>query len=145
MGGKATASLKQSPSNAGSNAGAMGQQSESESESQEATTTAEGYPADFELLWKAYPKKIGPNNKRAAFKAYTARLNQGVSYDAMFDGVKRYRAYLHASGKEGTEFVKMASTFLGPDRHFAEAWESPVPKPSSLDLREAMMRKRGYV
>lgn len=86
------------------------------------------YTADFDLLWKAYPKRGGPNNKRAAFKAYRSRLKAGVSSDLMFEGVKRYRTYLLETGKEGTEFVQMASTFLGPNRNFLEQWDSPPQK-----------------
>lgn len=95
-----------------------------------------GYPADFELLWKAYPKREGPNNKRSSFKAFTARLKSGVSYDVMFEGVKRYREYLNATGKEGTAYVKMAATFLGPDRHFADDWAVPDQKPEPEQQRK---------
>jgi len=89
-----------------------------------------GYPAEFDLIWNARPKRSGPDNKQSAFKAYNARLADGVSYDAMFEGVKRYRAYLIATGKEGTEYVKMLSTFLGPDRHFADDWIIPTAAPA---------------
>lgn len=45
----------------------------------------------------------------------------------MLSGVKRYAAYVRATGSTGTQYVKQAATFFGPDRHFEEAWgvESP--------------------
>jgi hypothetical protein len=88
------------------------------------TTTS--YPADFELLWNAYPKRSGSNNKATAYRQFQARLADGVSFDAMYDGVQRYATWAAATGKVGTELVKMASTFLGRDRHFAEPWELPA-------------------
>lgn len=43
----------------------------------------------------------------------------------MLAGVKRYAAFVAATGKLGSEYVKQASTFFGPDRHFDETWQTP--------------------
>ena len=43
----------------------------------------------------------------------------------MLEGVKRYAAYVRATGSVGTQFVKQAATFFGPDRHFEESWQAP--------------------
>lgn len=102
------------------------------------TTTS--YPADFELLWNAYPKRSGSNNKQAAYRQFEARLAEGVSFQAMHDGVLRYAAWATASGKVGTELVKMASTFLGRDRHFADAWD--IPAASDLSPRSERSTSR---
>ena len=37
------------------------------------------YSPEFEQAWLAYPKRAGGNSKSAAFKAWKARLNEGVN------------------------------------------------------------------
>ncbi len=84
------------------------------------------YSPEFEQAWLAYPKRAGGNSKSAAFKAWKARLNEGVNPETMLEGVKRYAGWVSAMGNSGTQFVKQAVTFFGPDRHFEESWEVPA-------------------
>lgn len=77
-----------------------------------------GYSAEFEACWKIYPARAGGNSKKAAGKAWNARIRSGVSADELTRAVERYAAELRAKGKIGTEFVKQASTFFGPDEHW---------------------------
>ncbi len=88
-------------------------------------TAKQGYLPDFETAWQAYPKRAGGNPKASAFKAWKARLKEGVKPDDMLEGVKRYAAYVRATGNAGTQYVKQAVTFFGPDRHFEESWLAP--------------------
>ncbi len=83
------------------------------------------YSPAFEEAWQAYPKRSGGNNKLSAFKAWNARIKQGVQPETMLEGVKRYAAYCLATGNTGTQYVKQAATFFGPDRHFEESWQTP--------------------
>lgn len=83
------------------------------------------YSPEFETAWDAYPKRVGGNSKAGAFKAWKARLKDGVKPGDMLAGVKRYAAYARATGSVGTQFVKQAATFFGPDRHFDESWQAP--------------------
>lgn len=90
------------------------------------------YSPAFEEAWQAYPKRSGGNNKLSAFKAWNARIKQGVKPETMLEGVKRYAAFMASEGKIGTSFVKQAATFFGPDKHFDEPWlvetqENKVP------------------
>lgn len=80
------------------------------------------YSPAFEEAWQAYPKRSGGNNKLSAFKAWNARIKQGVKPETMLEGVKRYAAFMASEGKIGTSFVKQAATFFGPDKHFDEVW-----------------------
>ncbi|MCP6700072.1 hypothetical protein [Pseudomonas donghuensis] len=80
------------------------------------------YSPAFEEAWQAYPKRSGGNNKLSAFKAWNARIKQGVKPETMLEGVKRYAAFMASEGKIGTSFVKQAATFFGPDKHFDEPW-----------------------
>ncbi|HHS9579441.1 TPA: conserved phage C-terminal domain-containing protein, partial [Raoultella planticola] len=50
------------------------------------------YSPEFETAWDAYPKRAGGNSKAGAFKAWKARLKDGVKPDDMLAGVKRYAA-----------------------------------------------------
>ncbi len=47
-------------------------------------------------------------------------MNEGVNPETMLEGVKRYAGWVSAMGNSGTQFVKQAVTFFGPDRHFEE-------------------------
>ena len=83
------------------------------------------YSNEFEQAWQAYPKRAGGNSKAAAWKAWKARIKDGVTTEAMLAGVNRYAGYVRATGSVGTQYVKQAATFFGPDRHFEEAWQAP--------------------
>jgi uncharacterized protein YdaU (DUF1376 family) len=72
-----------------------------------------------------YPHRIGGYDWEGAKKAWRARLAEGHTWDELFDGVKRYRAYCETANKP--EFVMMPKTFCGPGKRFLEEWEVPVP------------------
>jgi len=104
------------------------------------------YTDDFESAWAEYPKREGGNPKAKAFAAWNARLRAGHSEEDLTEGVRRYARFCRAKGQIGTQYVKQASSFFGPDEHFLESWEVAKPSPvageaggSKLDL--AQMRK----
>ncbi|MBK4126372.1 helix-turn-helix domain-containing protein, partial [Enterobacter roggenkampii] len=76
----------------------------------EKRSSKENYSNDFEQAWQAYPKRAGGNSKAAAWKAWKARIKDGVTTVAMLDGVNRYAAYVRATGSAGTQYVKQAAT-----------------------------------
>ncbi|MFV4758015.1 helix-turn-helix domain-containing protein [Citrobacter freundii] len=88
-------------------------------------SSKENYSNEFETAWQAYPKRAGGNSKAAAYKAWKARLKDGVKPEDMQAGVNRYAAYVKVMGSAGSQYVKQAATFFGPDRHFEEAWQTP--------------------
>jgi hypothetical protein len=77
---------------------------------------------DFKL---AYPERAGDPKWRSAVKAASARLDEGHTTQEFIDGAKRYATFCEATGKVGTEYVKQASTFLGPDKPFLLPWKPP--------------------
>lgn len=91
-----------------------------------ARSARQEYSPEFEQAWQEYPKRAGGNSKSAAFKAWKARLREGIKPETMLDGVKRYAAWVRATGNTGTQFVKQAATFFGPDRHFEDFWQQPA-------------------
>ncbi|BAS41080.1 TPA: helix-turn-helix domain-containing protein [Klebsiella michiganensis] len=90
-----------------------------------ARSAKQDYSPEFETAWQDYPKRAGGNSKAAAWKAWKALLKDGVNPEAMLAGVKRYATYARATGSVGTQYVKQAATFFGPDRHFEESWQAP--------------------
>lgn len=84
------------------------------------------YTEDFERLWVIYPKRRPSNPKIKAFKAFTARLKQGYSYDDIKSGLERYIACKEAENQIGTPYILQGATFFGPDEWFLEEWEAPV-------------------
>lgn len=97
----------------------------SDNDSEKYRSSKENYSNEFEQAWQAYPKRAGGNSKAAAWKAWRARIKDGVTTEAMLDGVNRYAGYVRATGSAGTQYVKQAATFFGPDRHFEESWQAP--------------------
>ncbi len=91
-----------------------------------ARSARQEYSPEFEQAWQEYPKRAGGNSKSAAFKAWKARIREGIKPETMLDGVKRYAAWVRATGNTGTQFVKQAATFFGPDRHFEDYWQQPA-------------------
>ncbi len=85
------------------------------------------YTDDFELAWQEYPKRAGGNSKADAFKAWNARIKSGATVQELTDGVRRYADYVTAAGKLNTEYVKQASTFFGPSKHYEESWSFAAP------------------
>jgi len=104
------------------------------------TPTKFNYPEAFEALWKLYPQREGGNNKKKAFKAYSARIKQNHLHVNIENGVLRYKAFMDATGKIGSEFVMMAATFFGPDEHFYEPWDLPKEKPKSEAWEQKALR-----
>lgn len=86
-------------------------------------TGNKNYPDGFEAVWREYPKREGSNSKASAFKAWKARLRDGIPEKTMFEAVLRYRTYCQAKKIIGTEFVKLAQTFLGTNHEFENPWE----------------------
>lgn len=89
-------------------------------------TSKKDFSPDFETAWTHYPKRAGSNNKKTAWKAWRARIKSGASPQEIIYGVQRYAAFVTATGKLNTEFVKQATTFFGPAEHYAESWDLPA-------------------
>jgi len=91
---------------------------------------ANGYAPDFEALWNAKPRRAGADDKRRAYRAWSARRTEGHEPATMLEGTIRYRAYCQAQDKEGTEYVMQTATFLGPSDppHFLNRWDPPKPR-----------------
>ena len=83
------------------------------------------YPEEFEEVWSVYPKRAGGNSKADAFKAWNARMKSGVAPETLLEGALRYAAFIKATGRLNTEYVKQAATFFGKSLHYEETWAIP--------------------
>jgi len=61
------------------------------SEQAQKDTPSIGYSAEFEVFWKAYPRKHG---KRSAWQCWNDRLNEGTSVSDMLLACRNYRCYV---------------------------------------------------
>jgi hypothetical protein len=102
----------------------------------DATQYAE--PAGFGEFWRTYPKRSGSNPRQKAIGAYRQRLAEGVTPETILAGAVRFGAWCEGTGKVGTELVMQASRFVGPDRHFEEAWEVSAAAPAGRLARLAV-------
>lgn len=95
-----------------------------------------GYTIEFDELWSAYPRREGGNPKKRAYRAYIARLREGVTHEEIKKGVHRYAEHIRASKNEGTRYVLQAATFFGPDERWAEEYDTkkrPIGTPHTAE------------
>lgn len=86
--------------------------------------TVAAYPDAFEQVWGEYPTRPGAS-KKDAFKAWDARVKDGVDPESIRLGVARYAVYCLAVGTE-PQFIKQPTTFFGPGEHYQSDWTPPA-------------------
>lgn len=79
----------------------------------------------FEEFWSRYPKRAGNRKKKDATGKWRARCREGVDPQVMLDAADRYMRFCEETGKLGTEFVMLASTFLNDPGNFDNPWKAP--------------------
>jgi hypothetical protein len=88
------------------------------------------YSEDFLAFWDAYPRK---REKRGAFRVWKARLREQVKPAALIAAAKNYAAAM--KGKDA-KFIKLPTTFLGPDKPYEE-WVEGIPDEYKSKTKEA--------
>lgn len=103
------------------------------------------YSDEFERAWRVYPKRAGENRKPDAWKAWSARVKEGADPEIMLGGVERYTAFIVATDKVASQFVKQAATFFGPQRGYLEPWTLPArpATPNRQDQQRATLNGLG--
>lgn len=100
-----------------------------------AVAVSRGTDPDWFLDFKlAYPPRSGDQGWRKAMRAANARMSEGHTVEEFVAGARRYAVFCESAGKAGTEYVKQAATFLGPDKPFLLPWHPP-PKPENASQR----------
>lgn len=84
--------------------------------------------ADFEELWKLYPRK---KNKNPAEKAYLKAIRDGVDNKTIQDGIVAYNKQIKAEGTE-MNYVKTGSTWFS-QRSWDDDYTISVPSNKSAN------------
>lgn len=77
-------------------------------------TTESTLDANFEKLWKLYPKKIGKKPALASYKRAMTRKKNPTTNKAIQTGIVAYRKWLAEKGTE-KQFIKDGSTFFNQE------------------------------
>lgn len=115
------------PINGGDKAHILEARSESErkKESGAVASATRTTPDAFDRLWKVYPSRGKSRNpKHPARQRFNLLVKGGIDPEAIISGAQRYRETIFDTGKQATEFVAMAITWL-EDR----SWEDYAPAP----------------
>jgi hypothetical protein len=107
---------------------------ESERNKNSDRAAAQPEPGEFVEIRREYPKRAGSQRWHDALGAFRARVREGTSPQAILSGVRRYAAFIRATGKERTEHVQQAATFLGKNRSYELPWHPPA-KPETAGER----------
>lgn len=93
---------------------------------------------DFASVWKLYPRR---DARRSALRAYAARRRAGVGADDLLTATRNYAAAV--AGRE-RHYIKLGSTFYGPDDHWRDHLAPPADAFSdnqpSYDVPEVVYR-----
>lgn len=95
----------------------------------------------FDEIRHAYPKRSGGQRWGDAQRHYAKRLKDGYTHEAMLAGVHRYATWVTASGKERTEHVLQAATFLGDNLSFLEPYDLPKKPESEFERLTRLNRE----
>jgi hypothetical protein len=98
-----------------------------------AAPTTDEPPAWLDELKRVYPSRAGDQGWRRARKSISARIAEGHLPEEIIEGAKRYAAFIDATDKRGTEYVKQACTFVGPEKSFLLPW---TPPPSKAQVKQ---------
>lgn len=103
-------------------------------------------PPEFTDLRSIFPRRAGSQPWDRALKAIHARLREGHTWTEIIDGARRYAEFIRATGKEHTESVLQAATFVGPSKHFLNPYALPASKAdtrlaSNLSAADEFMRR----
>lgn len=91
-------------------------------------------PPDFIAQLRAiYPKRQGGQVWPAVARLIPCYV-QPDEWDTVVQGTKNYAAYCLRKGQIGTDFVMMARTFYGRDRHWEEYADMDMRSPAEIAL-----------
>jgi len=101
---------------------------------------------EFDDFRSLFPRRSGSQPWDRAQKAIRARLGEGHTWVEILDGTRRYAEFIRATGKERTDFVLQAATFVGPSKHFLNPYELPASKAdarlaNNLSAADEFMRR----
>jgi len=96
-------------------------------------------PGEFSEIQRAFPKRAGSHRWPDALSHFRARVTEGSDPKAILAGVRRYAEFIRATGKEGTEYVQQAATFLGKNRGYELPWHPPAKPETAHDRMDRLL------
>jgi hypothetical protein len=94
-------------------------------------------PTDYvEQLRREYPQRLGDNGWIAVRTLIPRALSAGATWERILCGTRAYRAHCDSTGKTGTELVKQARTFFGPQQYWEEWADMQPAKTAHQQLQE---------
>jgi hypothetical protein len=93
------------------------------------------------MFREIYPSRAGSQRWADALGNYSDNLKAGYTPQQMLDGAIRYARYCQVELILGTAKVQAASTFLGPNQGYLEAWK-PSEKPKRETASERWLRNQ---
>lgn len=99
---------------------------------------------DIERLKQVGPKRRGSHVWVAAQRLIERHIEEGADFEQMVKGWENYARHCKQTRSDGTEFVMMARTFFGRDRHWEEWAEMDLRTPAEIaqDRRWADLQVR---
>lgn len=110
---------------------------------------------EFETIQAEYPTRQGAQRWPIAYRACSRLVLSGVPWQTLLDAAKRYRVFMAATGKLGTEYVQQAATFYGAGAGWREPWDlsalpasgngaahKPAPTPEAIAATRADIAER---
>ena len=92
---------------------------------------ASGYDDDFEVFWSNYPRK---KEKKKAFKQWERLIKAGQEPESLIQAAKHYAIECRRKVTD-EKYIKLPSTFLGPDQPFEDYFKPPdTTGNSKIDL-----------
>lgn len=97
------------------------------------------YSDEFEMFWSEYPKKVG---KDLALRCWNTQIKNKVSAVDLIASAKNYATACNLN-KTAKQYIKQASTFLGPANHYkdcvqgySELINDVIPQKRKITARE---------
>ena len=90
---------------------------DSEKERKKDSMVANATAREFDEFWKTYPRRRGSNPKQPARKKFDQIVTSGTSAATILTGATNYAAEIRRDGKEKTQFVAQAITWLNQSRY----------------------------
>lgn len=95
-------------------------------------------PPDYvEQLRAEYPRRYGDQGWIAVRTLIPRAITAGSTWNEILEGTKAYKRYCDQTGKTGTELVKQAKTFYGPNQLWTEDYSPPEKAKSPAQIAEA--------
>ncbi len=95
---------------------------------------------DLELIYKAYPKRLGENRKKIGLVRLGKIVGGQEDFDLAMRAVVNYKSHQEKIGKIGTEFVKQFAVFWDSQGDWTE-WAAIDSNDTKTDWKTRMMEK----